>query len=46
MVTVTILLVAVLAYFCLAVPNFRELGAYGGARPVRGVPLHRADRLG
>jgi ribose/xylose/arabinose/galactoside ABC-type transport system permease subunit len=28
-VTVTFLLVAVLAYFCLAVPDFRELGASG-----------------
>ena len=45
-VTVTVLLVAVLAYFCLAVPDFRELGASGILRPVRGVPLHRADRPG
>ena len=28
-VTVTVLLVAVLAYFCLAVPDFRELGVTG-----------------
>jgi ribose/xylose/arabinose/galactoside ABC-type transport system permease subunit len=28
-VTVSILLVALLAYFCLAVPNFRDLGASG-----------------